>query len=298
MGHRRPEITDEKVEQIKSLMNNNPDWHRTRLSIELCELWDWKSDIGQPKDISCRDMLRALDLAGRITLPPQKKSGRIAGRVANIQLRLHDTSIIEANLRLVTPVTVEIATSKAEIDEFKSHIEQYHYLGYGRSVGECMRYVVRSNTGAALAFFLFGSSAWRCSPRDKYIGWSDEERDSNLHLTTNNSRFLIPEWIRVPHLASHSLALISRRIANDWQAKYGHPVVFLETFVERRRFSGTCYKAANWLHVGETTGRGRDSVSKEATLPIKDVYVYPLSKRFKDILSNRDNPVAGGCRRQ
>ena len=292
MGHRRPEITDEKVEQIKMLMNNNPDWHRTRLSIELCELWGWKSDVGQLKTISCRDMLRALESAGKITLPPRKGSGRVAGKNPCIQLRLHDTTVIEASLRSVMPVTVEIASSKAAIDEFKSYIEQYHYLGYGRSVGECMRYTVRSNTGAVLACLLFGSSAWRCAPRDRFIGWRDNERNANLHLTTNNTRFLIPHFVRVQHLASHVLGMISHRVSNDWAAKYGHPIVFLETFVEHR-FRGTSYQAANWLRVGETTGRGRDSVTGKGTLPIKDVYIYPLSKDFREILSNRRDPVGG-----
>jgi len=137
-----------------------------------------------------------------------------------------------------------------------------------------------------LACLLFGSSAWRCSPRDKYIGWDDGARETNLHLTTNNTRFLIIPGIRIPHLASHILGLISRRVSGDWQEKYGHQIKLLETFVERRRFRGVCYKAANWQRIGETTGRGRDSISSVATLPIKDVYVYPLAKDFRAILTN------------
>ena len=140
---------------------------------------------------------------------------------------------------------------------------------------------------------MFGSAAWRCASRDKYIGWSDVERKANLHLTTNNTRFLILPWVRIPYLASHILSLITRRISHDWQLKYGHPLYLLETFVERQRFAGTCYKAANWRCVGETTGRGRDSVSSRATLPIKDVYVYPLSADFRQKLSGKSEQEQG-----
>ena len=287
MGHRRPEITEEKVEQIKLLIQNNPDWHRTKLSIELCKLWDWKSNIGQVKDISCRDMLRALELAGRIKLPPRKSFSHIAGGSSNIQLRLYDITVIEGCLKSVMPLTVEIAKSKWEIDEFKSYIEQYHYLSYGQSVGECMRYIIRSNTGVILACLLFGSSAWRCAPRDKYIGWNNDERVANLHLTTNNTRFLILPGIRIPHLASHILGLISRRISDDWQAKYGHPIFMIETFVEQARFRGVCYQAANWVCVGETVGRGRDDTDNTASLPIKDIYLYPLHRKYRQLLRRK-----------
>jgi hypothetical protein len=273
---------------------NNPDWKRTRLSIELCELWNWKSDVGQPKDISCRDLLRALDAAGKITLPQSSGQGLKPGSNANIQLKLHDTTTIETSLKSIAPITIEIAASRSDIAEFKSYIEQYHYLGYGRSVGECMRYFVRANSGQIVACLLFGSSAWKCAPRDKYIGWKDDERAANLHLTTNNTRFLIMPFVRVPHLASHVLALISRRISNDWQIKYGHSLYCLETFVDKSRFRGICYQAANWRLVGETTGRGRDSVKHAVTLPVKDVYVYPLSRDFRKILSNSANLTTGG----
>ena len=294
MGHRRPKITEEKIGQINSLLKQNPDWGRTRLSVELCELWDWKSEAGQLKTISCRDVLRALDSAGRINLPPQIRAARKAGASNNIQLSFHDETPIEASLKSVVPVSVSIARTKPEIDEFKSYIDNYHYLAYGQSVGECMRYFVRSRDGSMLACLLFGSSAWRCSPRDKFIGWDDRARNASLHLTTNNTRFLVLPHVRVPHLASHVLSVISKRISGDWQDKYGHGICFLETFVERDRFRGVCYRAANWIRVGETAGRGRDSVTKEATLAKKDIYVYPLTKNFKALLSQKASPSAGG----
>jgi hypothetical protein len=207
---------------------------------------------------------------------------------------MHETSPIEASLKDISPLTVEIADSKDMIAEFKSYIDQYHYLAYGQSVGECMRYFVRANSGRIVACLLFGSSAWRCSPRDKHIGWSDGDRVARLHLTSNNTRFLIPQWIRVSCLASHVLSLVSRRVSGDWQRKYGHPLFFLETYVDRSRFVGTCYKAANWQCVGETTGLGRNSTSNRPTLPIKDVYVYPLVKDFRKKLVGSSQTVPGG----
>jgi hypothetical protein len=287
MGHLRPDITEQHIEQIRRLLVEHPDWHRSRLSEELCEIWDWKSAVGQPKTISCRDLLRALEAAGHIKLPPKKRLGASRGKtaVANTQLSLFDTPPMEARLKDVTPLRVEIADARDKIGEFKSYIERFHYLGYGRSVGECLRYMARSADGVPLACLMFGSAAWRCAPRDKFIGWTDEERRENLYLTTNNTRFLILPHVRIPYLASHILSLISRRVSQDWLNKYGHPLRLLETFVERDRFRGTCYQAANWSRVGETTGRGRDSVSARATLPVKDVYVYPLSKDFRKELA-------------
>jgi len=287
MGHRRPDITQLHIEQIRQLIEGHPDWHRTRLSEELCELWGWKSDIGQLKSISCRDLLRALDARGQIKLPPQKKSSRKKGGAKDTgrQLSFLYTAPIEKGLKDVAPLIVEIADAKDKISEFKTLIEQQHYLSYGQSVGECIRYIVRSRDGVTLACLMYGSSAWRCAPRDRFIGWSDAVRTEHLHLTTNNTRFLILEGVRVPYLASHVLSLISRRISQDWQTKYGHPLHLIETFVERNRFAGTCYKAANWIHVGETTGRGRDSVSAHAILPIKDVYILPLTTDFRKRLA-------------
>jgi len=285
MIHNRPEITEQHMDQIRQLLNEHPDWHRSRLSKELCELWGWKSGNGQAKDISCRDLLRSLDTAGQIKLPPQQRAARKKGRSASIQLSFHDTTPIEKGLKDVLPLTVQIVTSKEGMDEYKSLIEQYHYLGYGQSVGECMRYMVRSKNGALLACLLYGSSAWRCAPRDKFIGWSNEMRTAHLPFTTNNTRFLILPWVRIPYLASHILSAISRRISRDWQTKYGHPLYFLETFVERNRFRGVCYKAANWICVGETAGKGRNSRTNIAELPIKDIYVYPLHKRFREKLN-------------
>lgn len=281
MGNLRPKITQEKIEEIKKLTRENPDWHRTRISKELCELWDWRSPNGQLKDISCRDMLRSLDKSGKIVLPKARNRSRRAGNPDVVTHIKHDTAPIVAILSQLTPLRIEVVTSKKKTAIFKSYIDQYHYLGFDRSIGENIKYIIYSCTGEPLACLLFGSSAWACLPRDEYIGWGKDCRQTNLYMTTNNTRFLIFPWVKVPCLASHILSLISRRISDDWLKKYGHGVYVLETYVEQERFRGTCYKAANWQLVGSTTGRGRNSKSNHAVLPIKDIYLYPLTRNFR-----------------
>jgi hypothetical protein len=265
------------------MIHANPGWHRSRLSQELCKIWGWQSAGGQLKDISCRDLLRDLDKAGTICLPPALKTTRVAGIGADkVKHLFHDTQAIEANLCGLVPLRIEIAKTKEEIAEFKSYIDQYHYLGYDRSIGENIKYMVKSNSGITVACLMFGSSAWKCRARDEYIGWGQEQRKAGLHLLTNNSRFLIPPWIRVRFLASHALSLAARRISADWEAKYGHPIFALETFVERGRFRGSSYKAANWVCVGKTAGRGRDDRNHLQALPEKDIYLLPLTRRWRE----------------
>jgi len=285
MGYSRPIITEAHVNEIKHMINENPDWRRSRISVELCKIWDWKTPSGILKDMSCRDLLRDLDKAGKITLPPAKRVTRIAGagpeKIEHIE---HCTDLIETDLHSLTPLRIEIAHARQVVKQFKSYIAQYHYLGYDRSVGENIKYIIRSNSGVPLACMMFGSAAWKCRPRDEYIGWDDKQRRASLQFVTNNVRNLIFPWVRVPHLASHMLAAVARRLSGDWQVKYGHHIYLLETFVEQGRFRGVCYKAANWVNAGATTGRGRNSTSTQPTLPVKDVWLYPTCVNFRDKL--------------
>jgi hypothetical protein len=285
MGTMRPEMTSERIEEIEQVIKTNPEWNRTKLSKELCEKWDWRGENGQIKDISCRDVLRALETAGKIELPKPQKISRTKGSADKVTLMLHDTTPVEGLLSELKPLKIEEVIGKSKLMEFKSYIAQYHYLGYDRSIGENIKYYVRDRDGRILACLMYGSSAWKCEGRDTFIGWSGDKRRELLRYVTNNSRYLILPWVKVSHLASHILSLVSRRISSDWTAKYGHPLYMLETFVERERFLGTCYKAANWIYVGKTTGRGRNSKSAEAVLPIKDVYIYPLEARYKELLN-------------
>jgi hypothetical protein len=290
----RPEITEGRIQQIRGVIEENPDWNRTQVSQQICRLWGWQSPNGQLKDISCRDVLRELDRTGKIMLPQRQRSPRTKGggdRVAHIE---HDTSPIHTTLAGLRPLSVSMASSRKELAEFKSLVDQYHYLGYDRSIGENMKYMVHDRGGKPLACLLFGSAAWSCRGRDSHIGWGKPERSQGLRFLTNNSRYLILPWVTCQHLASHVLSLVLRRIAEDWRKKYGHPVYCVETYVESGRFRGTCYKAANWIKVGETTGRGRDGGHHEAVVPVKDVYIYPLAADFKERLSMREG--AGGAR--
>jgi hypothetical protein len=284
----RPEITEELIEQIKTTIETNPGWHRTKLSRYFCEKWDWRMPNGQLKDISCRDMLRLLEKKGKITLPKaQMAQANQFSKKKYGQMFIHDETPIEASLSTLLPLRAIAVEETWQVNEFKSYIEQFHYLGFDRTVGENLKYMVYSAEGRLLACLLFGSAAWSCRDRDDYLGWAPESRKAHLQEMTNNVRFLIPEWIKVPHLASHALSLVCRRISRDWEAKYGHPLFCLETFVECERFKGTCYKAANWVYVGKTSGRGRDDIDKTASLPIKDIYLYPLHKKFRQLLGGK-----------
>ena len=286
-------MTPERIEQINKLISDNPGWHRSKLSQELCWLWGWIGENGQIKDVSCRDVLRALDAAGKIALPERVRNGRLKGGADKVALMLHDMSPIESPLQGLAPIAVEVVTDKVDLMEFKSYIEQHHYLGYDRNIGENIKYFVYDRYGRRLACLMFGSAAWKCRARDEYIGWDSGQRRASLRYLTNNSRFLVFPWIRVHCLASHALCLVCRRISTDWAAKYGHPVYMLETFVEQGRFRGSCYKGAGWECVGETARMGRNCRTSAGQLPVKDIYVYPLHKRFREMLG-----VAGAQPRQ
>lgn len=280
----RPEITEDRVEQIRNVMIENPEWNRTKLSQHICRLWGWQNPNGGLKDISCRDMLRQLDKAGKIKLPVAQKPSRSHGRADVVRHFEHDTTPIHVKLSELRPLQISRVDSGKELALFKSYIDQYHYLQYNRSIGENMKYMVYSRDGKPLSCLLFGSAAWSCRERDGFIGWDKNQRQQGLSLMTNNQRFLILDGVKVEHLASHILSRVARRIAGDWQSKYGHPVCCLETFVEVPRFRGTCYQAANWIRVGSTTGRGRDGGHHHAVLPVKDIYLYPLNANFRSTL--------------
>jgi hypothetical protein len=175
---------------------------------------------------------------------------------------------------------------------FNGLLAHEHYLGHRNTVGENLRYLVRDRQGRPVACVLFGSAAWKCAARDTFLGWDRVTRERNLQGITNNTRFLIPAWVQVPHLASHVLGLIARRIRADWQAKYGHSVHALETFVDRSRFQGTSYRAASWVHVGQSTGRTRnDRAHRRPLSTVKDIYVYPLVQDFRRALGAAPAPT-------
>lgn len=277
-------ITPKDIELIKKLIRDNPSWGRTRLSKELCVLWNHRSADGSLKDMSCRNLLLKLQKQKLLTLPAPKKKANNDKRNSSVRPVLHSSLPISASLKNLSPIQIKPVEEGGELDLFKCFLSLYHYLGFSGTVGENLKYMAYEASGRPLACLLFGSSAWACSPRDSFIGWDRKKREKNLSLTTNNMRFLILPWVSVAHLASHILSKVCRRIKDDWQSKYGHPLYLLETFVERDRFAGTCYKASNWTRVGETKGRSRNDIYNTMKVPVKDIYLYPLVKRFREVL--------------
>lgn len=282
-----------EIELVQRLIVDHPDWHRTRLSKELCRIWDWCNLGGQIKDMACRSFLLKLEQRGYINLPTRRVAGGGALK-RPIAAIAHSSAPVCARFDVIAPVIVA-PVKRAELPLFKRLLSCYHYLGYSGTVGQNMKYIVFDSTGNPLACLLFGSSAWKSAARDNHIwckcyriytGWSAAAREANINLTTNNTRFLILPWVRVPHLASHILGQVARRIRADWLEKYGHPVHLLETFVDKERFAGTCYKAANWVCVGETTGRSRNDRHYTLKVPVKDIYLYPLTKNWSKVLCN------------
>jgi len=277
-------ITSTDIQRIQCFMDENPQWHRTKLSRELCIAWDWKALNGQYKDMACRGLLLKLEKLGLITLPPRRAQAYNSLRNRLVRPVQHQQSAIHASLKTLVPLHIERIQKDEHKTLFHTLLALYHYLGSCRTVGENVKYIVFDRNANPLACILFGSSAWKVAPRDSFIGWDILARKQYLHLIANNLRFLIVPWVRVPHLASHVLGLIARRIRNDWTHKYGHPVYLLETFVERERFQGTCYKAANWQLVGQTKGRTRNDRYNTIRVPIKDIYLYPLIPNFREAL--------------
>ncbi len=234
--------------------------------------------------MACRSLLLQLQARGLITLPARQRAsvnGQRNRRPVDVP---PDPAPLQAELQALQPLRVEpLRPGSPDRALFQGLLRRHHYLGHRNGVGENLQYLVRDRQGRPLACVLFGSAAWQCQPRDAFIGWSPEQRRAGLARLTNNTRFLILPWVRVPQLASQVLSGVTRRLSRDWQAKYGHPIELVETFVERERFGGTCYRAAGWTRVGATTGRGRNG-GRTAPGPVKEVYVRPLRPDFRQRL--------------
>ena len=258
-----------------------PDWNRTRLSRELCSIWDWRNAAGRLKDMACRTLLLKLEARGQIRLPPRRTASVNGLRNRRLAEVVHDSSAIEGPLERWQPLRVEPAQSPLDIALFHFLLRRYHYLGHRNCVGENLKYLVRDCARRPVACLLFGAAAWKVHARDAWIGWKPEPRQRPLSLLANNARFIILPWVRVPLLGSHLLGRVTARLSSDWQSKYGHPICLVETFVERERFGGICYRAAGWLPVGLTSGRTRNDQGHKASTPVKEVYLKPLLPDWK-----------------
>lgn len=270
------------LDQVRALLVAHPDWSRYRLSRELCVLWDWRNGVGAWKDMAARTLLTKCEQRGWIQLPARRMASPNRHRLAAPPVRAWDTEPIGGPLAGLVPIQVEeVSRCAPQRAELRAALADFHYLGYRQPVGENLRYSVRDHRGRLLAVLVFGAAAWKCGPRDRWIGWNASQREAGLTGIANNSRFLILPWIQIPQLASWVLGRIARRIAADWLAKYGHSVGLLETFVEQDRFRGTCYRAANWQALGLTTGRSRQDRHGTLRVPVKAVYAYPLRTDFR-----------------
>ena len=278
-------VTSRDIVFIRELIAQHPQLSRRKLSARLCEAWQWKQANGALRDMVCRGLLLMLHRAGEIELPAVRQiSLNPFVQRARPQPVLIDATPLDERLDQIRPI--ELAQVRRTADEplFNSLIEQHHYLGYEQPVGEHLKYLVSAH-GRPIACMAWSSAPRHIASRDRFIGWTAEERRRNLRFLAYNTRFLILPWVRVPHLASHILGRVVQQLARDWEKMYGHAVYFAETFIDPGRFRGTCYRAANWKLLGLTTGRGKASNSKRPNRPIKEVLGYPLHRKFRELLS-------------
>jgi hypothetical protein len=282
--YRGREISQEDILYIRSLIERYPNESRRTLSTKLCEAWQWRQTNGALRDMVCRGLLLMLARAGQITLPPVSyvRHNPLAKRARPEPARI-DITAIEDRLRNLQPLEFEQVRRTSKEPLFNSLLEEHHYLGYEQPVGEHLKYLVWAQ-GRPVACLAWSSAPRHLGSRDHYLGWSAEARRRNIRFLAYNTRFLILPWVRVEHLASHILGCMAARISEDWQRMYGHPIYFVETFVDPERFRGTCYRAANWVLLGKTTGRGKQSNSYVPNRSIKEVLGYPLTKRFRELL--------------
>jgi hypothetical protein len=278
-------ITTEEIDFIRRLITDHPTASRRKLSEKLCEAWQWKQANGAPRDMVCRGLLLMLDRAGQIELPEIRfRPPNPLERRERPPAMLIDTAPINAALADIRPVSLEQVRKTADEPLFNSLREQHHYLGYKQPVGEHLKYLVWAQ-GRPIACMAWSSAPRHLGSRDRYIGWSAEARRRNIRFIAYNTRFLILPWIKVPHLASHILGRVTSALTGDWERMYSHPIYFAETFIDPGRFRGTCYRAANWVLMGRTTGRGKASNSYVPNRSIKEILGLALTRRFRELLS-------------
>lgn len=278
--------TRQDVEFIKKLIAENPGASRRALSQKLCQAWDWVQSNGALRDMVCRGLMLCLDRAGYIQLPPRKftPNNPLVHRKGPATVAI-DQGPLQAPLSRIQPIEIQQVRHTPLEKLFNGLMAQYHYLGYCHPVGEHLKYIVYAQE-RPIACFAWSSAPRHIGCRDKFIGWSQNTRKRNIHLIAYNSRFLVLPWVRVPFLASHLLGRMAKVLPVDWESLYHHPICFLETFVDTERFKGTCYKAANWVYLGNTTGRGKNDQTNKPNRSIKAVLGYPLSENFRRLLQH------------
>lgn len=284
-------VSKDQLDEIIEIVATFPRLSCAELANTICELFSWKRPTGKLKTAECRQFLDRLDSKGIIELPAAKN--RRPKGVKNKVKRTSQAEIqvaVSGNLKEISPIFLKRVETREQRELWYEYVDRYHYLGYRLPFGAQLRYFIKSGARHAviLGCLQFSSPAWKMAPRDGWIQWNDEQRKRNLQKIINNSRFLILPWVKVKNLASSVLALAAKTVPDDWHRCYGYRPVLMETLVDQKRFKGVCYKAANWIHVGTTTGRGRmDRENKRHGMAPKEIYVYPLSARFRQALLDR-----------
>jgi hypothetical protein len=279
-------ITPEDILFLRQFIAEHSQLSRRKLSAKVCEAWQWKQANGALCDMVCRGLFLMLHRAGEIQLPEVRFVARNPFvKRERPQPMLIDTTPVIAPLNELRPVEVQQVRRTGDEPLFNSLIEHHHYLGYEQPVGEHLKYLVWAQ-GRPIACMAWSSAPRHLGSRDRFIGWSGEARRRNIRYLAYNTRFLILPWVEVPHLASHILGRMARQISQDWERIYGHPIYLLETFIDPERFRGTCYRAATWILLGRTTGRGKDDQTHRPNRSIKEVFALPLHRRFHELLQN------------
>jgi len=284
LQYRGRQVDSSDAAFIQELIDAHPESSRRALSFALCKAWDWNQPNGTPRDMVARGLMLALHRAGHIHLPPPAKL------MPNPMVRRSKPKPVEVDrtplcgcLADLGPLTFLQVRRRPEEPIFDGLIEMHHYLGYTRPVGEHLKFLVFAQD-RPVACFAWSSAPRHLGPRDRHIGWTAEQRRQNIRFIAYNTRFLIPPWVEVPHLASHLLGRMTRMLPGEWEKVYEHPVHFAETFVDPERHRGTCYYAANWVCMGRTTGRGKNDHTNRPNRSLKDVLGLPLTRRFRNLL--------------
>lgn len=276
------DFSAEELTAIRALIVANPGATRAELSRLTCQALHWYKADGGLKEMSCRVVMLRMQDDGLIQLPAPR--GKRPESRLELTPRTAPQALIAQPANAFAPLQFCPVVRRAHSRLWNEYIHRYHYLGYKTLPGAQLRYFVTSGE-TILALLGFGASAWQAAPRDAYIGWRHDQRQQHLHRVVNNARLLILPWIQSKNLASMILGMAARRLPADWEARYHYRPVLLETFVDKARFVGTAYKAANWVYVGETKGRGKLGPSGKQSVPVKDLWLYPLTKDFRSLLT-------------
>lgn len=285
LRYRGRTVTTADIRQIRELIVAHAGESRRRLSQRLCEAWGWRQPNGAPRDMVARGLMLALSRAGHIELPAVKMRppNPLVVRARPAAIAVVDRTPLSGSLGELGPLVFRQVRRTAEERCFNSLLETHHYLGYSQPVGEQLKFMIYAGA-RPVALFAWSSAARHLGPRDRYLGWTPEVRRRNIRFLTYNTRYLIPPWVQVPHLASHLLSRMTRMLSAEWEKVYGHPVYFAETFVDTTRHRGTCYRAANWSVLGRTQGRGKDDLTHRPNRTLKDVLGLPLIDDFRERL--------------